>query len=1023
MNPTEITLIPGGTIQFWDAEFDVTRSDRTSDKKVKTSFYYENINGLTGDEQRANSDHREREESSKFKLIGLQKAASGMEDGNESWINVIDGKLYPNSVNSNHDEDIEPQVESINKSDALKRFANEWVPLPFFRLAGSFREDVRYRDGPHDWARAYIELIDESDKSIRFKVVLAFDTHLEVDKGTVSTGIASLTETDVREGRDFSLVDTFKDNHAFIYLDWVKEWIQHVYYASNKTNTRDKEHPLKPLAYYAAFLEALKPYVPKVKLINPFRPQDTPIDVDLVVDIGNARTIGLLCATTPGPTGELALDQSEVLEIRDLSKPTRIYGLDSDHDTKTFRSVICFSQTSFATHAFQGALDTGRTERPSFIWPSVARIGNEAARLAARSEGQTSLSSPKRYLWDLEKSKYSWLFARREFHGQDRPQSLPRQQSANIGSFFQKLKEDGIPTFAKNNDIKIPRVLKNRISSDSLPLFEPKFSRSSFMMFLIAEILSHAIVQINSPRYRINRGNKDIPRRVRRVILTMPPAMTATERKIYQQWAEWAIEIVWQTQGWKPAAGVNRSSGDFRQAPKTEFKLDEASATQLVFLYNELIEKHGGDSDRYVRLFGRTTDQALRIASIDIGGGTTDLVITKYTLSRSAGVVSVDSTLEFREGFNFAGDDLLKEIIENHLIQSLKNKNEEAEEKLGRNLAGMSQRDRELRGQFAQQILHPIAVEILGMLEESTVEEAQQEGKQHKKVRPERIKKILEDADEKVKRYIFSEEIQWDLEVCLSDVDRDIRAILKPYLMNLFEVVQARHCDFLLISGRPSRLPSVRALFFQFPAVSPSRIIPMSEYAIGNWYPFQTRQRKIVDPKTTGVVGAALAAVNDGGLANIRISMPQQESETTIKYLGIMSATSQISKKDELFNGEDLSVSRAESKETELPVAGVVRIGFRQFGHQRWKVTPFYQLRLSETARSKSVNTRIKATLAYERVIEDDAANRITDEGELKIIEVTDSEGNNLPSATVKACFITMASDDHWLDSGIFDQK
>ena len=67
------------------------------------------------------------------------------------------------------------------------------------------------------------------------------------------------------------------------------------------------------------------------------------------------------------------------------------------------------------------------------------------------------------------------------------------------------------------------------------------------------------------------------------------------------------------------------------------------------------------------------------------------------------------------------------------------------------------------------------------------------------------------------------------------------------------------------------------------------------------------------------------------------------------------------------------------------------------------------------------MNTRIKATLAYERVIEDDAANRITDEGELKIIEVTDSEVNNLPSATVKACFSTMASDDHWLDSGIFD--
>ncbi|MBM4231096.1 MAG: hypothetical protein FJ184_10160, partial [Gammaproteobacteria bacterium] len=119
MNPTEITLIPGGTIQFWDTEFNVV-NENESDKKVKTRFdyarfdYEENISSSARDERRANSNHRDRGESSEFKLVGFQKVSSGTEDGTEQWINVVDGKPYFNSDDSEQHEGLEPSV-SIDK--------------------------------------------------------------------------------------------------------------------------------------------------------------------------------------------------------------------------------------------------------------------------------------------------------------------------------------------------------------------------------------------------------------------------------------------------------------------------------------------------------------------------------------------------------------------------------------------------------------------------------------------------------------------------------------------------------------------------------------------------------------------------------------------------------------------------------------------------------------------------------------------------------------------------------------------
>ncbi len=64
--------------------------------------------------------------------------------------------------------------------------------------------------------------------------------------------------------------------------------------------------------------------------------------------------------------------------------------------------------------------------------------------------------------------------------------------------------------------------------------------------------------------------------------------------------------------------------------------------------------------------------KTLRIASIDIGGGTTDLAITQYWLDDGVGNnVKITPRLLFREGFKVAGDDILLDVIQLYVLPAL----------------------------------------------------------------------------------------------------------------------------------------------------------------------------------------------------------------------------------------------------------------------------------------------------------------------------------------------------------------
>ncbi len=114
----------------------------------------------------------------------------------------------------------------------------------------------------------------------------------------------------------------------------------------------------------------------------------------------NSRTCGLLIEAA----GELGvnLNDSYELALRDLSHPELVH-------TKPFESRVEFAQAWFGKNHLSRM--GGRAD--AFVWPTMTRVGPEATRLAARrrgTEGNTGMSSPKRYLWDEEPQAREWRF-------------------------------------------------------------------------------------------------------------------------------------------------------------------------------------------------------------------------------------------------------------------------------------------------------------------------------------------------------------------------------------------------------------------------------------------------------------------------------------------------------------------------------------------------------------------------------------------------------------------------------------
>jgi len=977
--------------------------------------------------------------------------AGGGDTTREEWA------LLPLTGDGETDEQIEAQGAadddpySVRPVAALEPFLNKWVPVPVLRIRndrGAAGEE-KFDPGPNAWARMRVVELDAPDPATghTHRVQLALDTMLAGSDQNYQ--YLAPDQLDAEKSRDFRFVsdparmDWFlrrlepDSNGDMLDLQkWVSDWLEELFMAHKRAErpgrriTRDGlAHKFEHWARYLACLRLIDHAVtiPKIRLVNTVSDRESvaPVEVDLVLDVGNSRTCGILIERFPGET-RLDLARSFPLEIRDLSRPEFYY-------SGLFDSRVEFSEHRMGDERF--ASRSGR--RNGFLWPSFVRIGPEALRLVAGEEGTetaSGLSSPKRYLWDDTPVLQDW-----RFHHHTDPGNLPKSLRAAMrhmneaGEVLDQVRADEAAR------------LRPRGKTPLTPAIRPRFARSSLFGFMLAEIIAHALIQVNAPASRARRPQSELPRRLGRIILTLPTAITAQEQAIIRSRARGALTLVWEMMGLKDGDSA------LSQAPELIIDWDEASCTQLVYLYSELTQKFDGRIDRFLKLKGTPRSQSpgqaatpsLRLACIDIGGGTTDLMVTTYW-GEAGRVLHPSQT--FREGFRVAGDELLQRVIAAIVLPGLQGAIEEGggrfvgeklRELFSGDTGGMDQQSVQKRRQFALRVLMPLAVALLGACEGADESEPlalavadvlaldrddQDEGE---KPVPPALIAYIEDAARDLGADFSLANVT--LRCSREDVDAIAREVFQKALSNLAEVIDHLGCDVVLLTGRPSRLPAVRAIVEEMMVVPPHRLISMHAYKTGRWYPFRDPvTQRIGDPKSTVAVGGMLIALSQSRMPNFKVMTGAFRMQSTARFIGEMDSSGQIMADRVLFGDVDLDAEPSGNSEASLTMYTPLHLGSRQLPLDRWTTTPLYRLDFA----TGSAQSRAPLNVTFERAEFDEDPERETSDSVLRreamreafeISEVEDGEGTAMKKTEVSLRLQTLGfEDEYWIDTGLF---
>ena len=942
-------------------------------------------------------------------------------------------------------------VYDVSKQKALEPFLSRWVPLPF--LAVQPRRDALGRDmfhrGPTNWCRVRVSPIDASEGlEATHRAVFLFDTDL-LERRPNRAYVAPSPQDAIGE-QEFALAHLFRDVAGFLcdpheiaggdfidFQEWVDRWVDELF-VEFKTAQRGGR-PLRPedretlehASRYITFVQLLDALValPRVKLIDTISSDPTvkPVNVDLVLDIGNSRTCGMLIENFPNQQ-KVDLGNSFILQLRDLEEPHKLY-------KDPFESDVQLVQAHFGKEH----LSRASTRARAFLWPSLVRVGPEAARYRERgdgTEGTSGMSSPKRYLCDVEAVNQEWRFQPGDYGGDGAPPTvyLAARRFLNLrGDVLRQLSDerrfyDRLAFVADRGEIEKPAT---RLT----------FSRSSFFSLLVAEILVQTLSLINNAQIRGSRGEKDTPRRLRRIIFTLPTAMPVREQRLLRSRALAGVKLVWDLMGWaeNPPPGI--------VAPEVHASWDEASCAQFVYLYSEIAQKFGGNITDFLALAGRPRafaepqgqptgpeQPSIRIASIDVGGGTTDLMITTYYTEANRAIVPSQT---FREGFRIAGEDVLREVIQQLVLPpiaqhlqacGLANARDFLVDRFGADRANMAQQDKHFRRQFVLRVLKPAGLALLAAYESAAAGALPETRKLPELVASPFSGRIIDYIDRTAAAWGAKDFRLADVAIAV-DFDR-IRTAVESTLGEVFEnIAQAIHhfdCDIVLLSGRPSRLPATVDLFVNKLAVSPDRIIPLSNYPAGNWYPFGGQSRfRIEDPKTATVVGGMLCALAESQITNFTLYAHRLAMRSTANYIGVIERDGKMRNANVLFsNGADASAKAPQVAEVDW--FAPMPLGFRQLPIERWVATPMYRIKpvighSSFQAIQKPVRIVLERELP-EELADYDSRNFSAGEAqkeELRIVEATARDGANV-TRSFGLFLDTLASEEvYWLDSGI----
>lgn len=972
----------------------------------------------------------------------------------------------------------------ISKERAVETFLNQWIPIPYLAvLPGRDEAEREILDaGPLNWVR--VRITPSSEQGRTHTVVIAFDTEI-VQPSSMYVGPIP---KDVTVEQTFVLASTYRDIARFLKRSqsgaagepavgnveaspfswvnaWLKEaWISHREHQTQRHLREEERQTIDHLAAYFVLLEFMAlaiPELPRVRLIDTYSEDRRikPVQVDLVLDVGNSRTCGILIETHPNDR-QMSFANTTVLGLRDLGNPSVVY-------REPFESHVELKQADFGPVKY-----SHHTRVRAFFWPSPVRTGPEAGRYrdqAEGNEGTSGMSSPKRYLCDVAPLNQEWRFQAADYgaSGERPPIDLAVRQFVNTAG-------DVLRQIDSSSDEKqLYRMLAQ--STGYEPKLremarERKYSRSSMFTFMLTEIVAQTISAINNAQFRAERKDRDAPRELRRIIMSLPTAMPIQEQRIMRSRAQAAVKLLWDLMKWPP------NQRPYPAPPEISLSWDEATCTQIVYLYSEIVTKYGGNLQEFFELVGRPRKRvdpedhenkvsrdelkeeiSLRVASIDVGGGTTDLMVTTYYIDDGRSLFPIQN---FREGFRIAGDEILREVIQIAVIPTIERALHNAgvvesralmRDRFGGHDANMTIPEQKLRRQFVLRVFEPAALAILKGAETADPEaesrvgaatlrdllapkptrkpsKTQQQTKEGAApVIQGRIAAFLEESAQASGAESFHLE-DVSIPIAPTDVRNAVHAALGDVFDCLAEAINSLDCDVVILSGRPSRLPATIDLFIDKLAVSPDRVIPLSRFQVGDWYPFSGKSSyRIEDPKTATVVGALLCALVDRKTTNFRVDTRRFNMRSTAKFIGEMREDGRIPDGRVLFKWDNGDPTKSAPLLYHFPTL----LGYRQLPLERWIATPLYRLKLNAESAAADRLPAPPYKITLERITEfkdldleaktfaeSFAGNEALKE-QIHIADVEASAGGGHARNFSLQLETLPSQDGYWLDTGI----
>jgi len=723
----------------------------------------------------------------------------------------------------------------------------------------------------------------------------------------------------------------------------------------------------------SALMELLSPFLPRVRLSQV---ADHPnVDVSLVLDLGNSRSTAVVVEARD--KGVMAIP----LQIRSSSNPL-------DVSDEPFDSRITFIPSPFDPEA----TDVGVGD--SFVVPSIARLGREALDRALETPHRylCTLSGPKRYLWDDAATDDRWHYA------------------VKIGS---DASADYQPVFGRMLKFidEASGGLALRDDGPSTPV-DPRYAPRTMMLFALAEILLQALSQINSVGYRKYQGKEANPRVLKHVVLTHPSGMSAEEKAVYEKLIQNAVTLVCYMSNIELDRRPNvNSSGEFEKF----LFADEALAAQMVYLYEEVAHTFSGNMEDMVKLYGR--GGTVRVASVDIGGGTSDVMIAEYSDRMEGTGTSLAIKQLFQDGVSIAGDEVCRAILEDVVFSQLLQQIESHTMRAGlihlfaEADAGHGAAWRTLKAKLVPYFWLPLARCYWAVAEGFEIPDHSSD----KHYSADDIfelfnmtnwsPSVVAEADRFLESIVsgFPGLRNLFFRFDRQEVERTVDSVLREPLRRYADIIAQFDVDILVLAGRTSALGCIEDIFIEEMPVSPPRIKTMAQYRVGEWYPAKWRENGvIVDPKSTVTAGATiLHLAHRNQLAGFILDEVIPHDQKPIYGL-YQDAEPHLSRQSELFRDGPVSKPM-------FYTHGMV-IGFRNVDSQEMDASPLFEVSPSSPAVATALLSD-RVTLVFE----------LAKSGEIFIKEVQSQKDMfDFSPDAFRLKLKTVTTDRYWLDTGVF---